>query len=96
MDAALLMGIGAAIACGVMCLGFAARHGWVWVQDKLEESARMAEADFKARVQAAVKDVSPPLQAAVGQAEQRLKAALDAELAQIKTDIAALKSKVIL
>ncbi len=96
MEPILWMTMGAAGAGGVLCVVFAAKHGWAALQDKLNESASAAEADFKAKVRSAVGEVTPPMAALAAQVEQRLKAALDSELAAIKADIAALKNKVIL
>ena len=79
-------------AGGVVCLilmRLAARHGWAWVQAQVKQHAAAAEAEFKAKVAAAAGDLAPR----VAELESRLKAALDGELAHIKADIAALKTK---
>jgi hypothetical protein len=90
MEPLLYMGVGAA---GVVCLilmRLAARHGFAWVQAQLKQHAAAAEAEFKAKVTAAAGDLAPR----VGALENRLKAALESELLQIKSDVAALKSRV--
>ena len=82
-------------AGGVVCLilmRLAARHGWAWLQAQMKQHAAAAETEFKAKVAAAAGDLAPR----VAELETRLKAALDGELAQIKADIAALKTKVAL
>jgi hypothetical protein len=80
-------------AAGVLCLilmRLAAKHGWVWVQAQLKQHAAAAEAEFKAKVTAAAGDLAPR----IAELEGRLKAALETELAQVKADVTAIKSRV--
>ncbi len=96
MEPLIYMALGAGGVGGVLCLVYAAKHGWAALQEHLHESAKAAEDDFRAHVRAAVGEFTPPMSALAAQVEQRLKAALDAELVQIKADVQALKGKVVL
>jgi hypothetical protein len=90
MEPLIYMSLGAA---GVVCLilmRLAASHGWTWVQGQLKQHAAAAEAEFKAKVTAAAGDFAPR----IADLESRLKAALETELAPLKADVTALKSRV--
>ena len=59
------------------------RHGWAWVKTQLKQHAGAAEAEFKAKVAAAVGDV-----------DARIKEVVHCELAKVESDIAAIKARV--
>jgi hypothetical protein len=83
MEAIFWMPVG---AVGVVCLilmRLAAQHGWAWVRAQVTQHAMDAESGFTQRVSAAVGDL-----------DGRVKAAVDRELAEVKADLAALKTKV--
>ena len=73
-------------AAGVICLilmRLAARHGWAWVQGQVKQHAGAVEADFKAKVSAAVGDL-----------DARIRDVVHSELAKVESEIATLKTKV--
>jgi hypothetical protein len=73
-------------AAGVVCLilaRLAAVHGWAWLQAKLKERARDAEADLKQKFSGVIGDL-----------DARIKDVVHSELAKVESDIAALKAKV--
>jgi hypothetical protein len=83
MEPVIWMSLGAA---GVVCLilmRLAAKHGWAWVQAQFKQHAGAVEADFKAKVAAAVGDI-----------DARVKDVIHSEIATVESDIAALKAKV--
>jgi hypothetical protein len=83
MEPVIWMSMGAA---GVVCLilmRLAAKHGWAWVQGRVKQHAGAIEADFKAKVAAAVGDL-----------DGRIRDVVHSELAKVESDIATLKTKV--
>ena len=68
---------GAAGVIGLIILRLAARHGWAWVAARLAAKAQAAEADVKARFDAA----AAPFEARVK--------ALEASVAAIKAKVGA-------
>lgn len=72
-------------AAGVVCLiliRLVAKKGWAAFQSSLKQHASVVEADFKAKVAAAVGDL-----------DARIKDVVHSEVAKIESDIAALKAK---
>jgi hypothetical protein len=90
MEPIVWMSLGAGGVVSLIVMRLAAKHGWAWVQAQLKQHAAAAEAEFKAKVTAAAGDLAPR----VAELEGRLKAAVENELAPIKADVAALKSRV--
>jgi len=90
MEAVIWMALGASSLTGLILIRLAARHGWDWVRTQLKARAAQAEADFRAKVSAAAGDLSPRITAL----EDRLRSALEGDLAKVKEDIAALQAKV--
>jgi len=90
MEAVIWMALGASSLTGLILIRLAARHGWDWVRTQLKARAAQAEADFRAKVSAAAGDLSPRITAL----EDRLRGALEGDLAKVKEDIAALQAKV--
>jgi len=83
MEPVFWMSLGAA---GVICLilmRLAARHGWAWVRGQVKQHAGAVEADFKAKVSAAVGDL-----------DARIRDVVHSELAKVESEIATLKTKV--
>ncbi len=83
MEPILYMSLGAA---GVVCLilmRLAAKHGWARVKSQLKQHAGAVEADFKAKVSAAVGDL-----------DARIRDVVHSEIAKLESDVAALKAKV--
>jgi hypothetical protein len=60
MDAIIWMAIGAAIVVGLLVAKFGAAKVWSYVQDWLKARAAKAEADFEAKVKAAVDKSKAP------------------------------------
>ena len=82
MEPIIWMSLGAG---GVICLilmRLATKHGWAWVRSQLKQHAGAVEADFKAKVSAAIGDI-----------DGRIRDVVHSELAKIESDIAALEAK---
>ena len=90
MEPFVWMAVGASGLAGLIIVRLAARHGWDWVRTQLKARAAQAEADFKEKVSAAAGDLPPRITAL----EDRLRSALEGDLAKVKEDIAALQAKV--
>jgi NAD(P)-dependent dehydrogenase (short-subunit alcohol dehydrogenase family) len=90
MEPIVWMSLGAAGVVGLIIMRLAARHGWAWVQARLRQHTATAEADFKAKVTAVAGDLAPR----VADLERKMTSAIDGELAAVKADVAALKTKV--
>ncbi len=82
MEPIIWMSLGAAGVIALILVRLAAVHGWTWVKGQLKQHAGAVEADFKAKVTAAVGDL-----------DARIKDAVHSEIAKLESDIAALKAK---
>jgi len=83
MEPIIYMSVGAAAVVGLILMRLAARHGWAWVRSQLKAHAGAVEADFKAKVAAAIGDV-----------DGRIRDVVHSEVARLESDVAALKAKV--
>ncbi len=83
MEPVIWMSLGAS---GVICLivmRLGAKKGWAALQSSLKQHAGAVEADFKAKVSAAVGDL-----------DARIRDGVHSEIAKLESDVAALKAKV--
>ncbi len=83
MDPIIYMSLGAAGVVALILVRLAAVHGWAWLRTQLKQHAGAVEADFKAKVTAAVGDL-----------DARIRDVVHSEIAKVESDIAALKAKV--
>ncbi len=83
MDPIIYMSLGAAGVVALILIRLGAKHGWAWVRTQLKQHAGAVEADFKAKVTAAVGDL-----------DARIRDVVHSEIAKVESDIAALKAKV--
>jgi hypothetical protein len=83
MEPVIYMSLGAAVVVCLILMRLAAVHGWAWLQAKLKERARDAEADLKQKFSGVIGDL-----------DARIKDVVHSELAKVESDIGALKAKV--